>query len=94
MRSRYAAFALGRADYLSATWDPETRPAQIRLRPEQQWIGLRIVDTQAGGPADDAGEVEFIARSRTHGRAQKLHERSRFRRENGAWLYVDGFMNP
>jgi SEC-C motif domain protein len=38
----------------------------------------------------DHAEVEFVARSRLDGRGQRLHERSRFVREQGRWLYVDG----
>jgi len=34
--------------------------------------------------------VEFVARYRVGGRAVRLHERSRFVREAGRWLYVDG----
>lgn len=35
-------------------------------------------------------EVEFVARARLAGRGQRLHERSRFVREEGHWFYVDG----
>jgi uncharacterized protein YchJ len=38
----------------------------------------------------DHAEVEFVARSRLAGRGQRLHERSRFVREEGRWFYVDG----
>jgi SEC-C motif-containing protein len=31
MRSRYCAFALGRAGYLLDTWHPSTRPDQLEL---------------------------------------------------------------
>jgi len=34
--------------------------------------------------------VEFVARSKRGGRAHRLHETSRFVREDGRWLYVDG----
>ncbi|MBS0554808.1 MAG: hypothetical protein JSS47_20145, partial [Proteobacteria bacterium] len=33
---------------------------------------------------------EFVARFRVGGRAQRLHETSRFVREDGRWYYVDG----
>ena len=39
---------------------------------------------------DDHAEVEFVARYRIAGRAVRLHERSRFVREQGRWYYVDG----
>ncbi|WP_354666094.1 YchJ family metal-binding protein [Klebsiella pneumoniae] len=39
----------------------------------------------------DHAEVEFVARQRdAGGRAHRLHERSRFVREDGRWVYVDG----
>lgn len=34
--------------------------------------------------------VEFIARYKIAGRAYRLHETSRFVRENGRWFYLDG----
>ncbi|MFO7953858.1 YchJ family protein [Thioalkalivibrio sp.] len=90
MRSRYAAFVEGREEYLRATWAPETRPASLGLDPDQRWLGLAIRATEAGGPDDVEGWVEFVARSRLHGQGVRLHERSRFRREDGRWVYVDG----
>ncbi|WP_369772406.1 YchJ family protein [Thioalkalivibrio sp. ALE22] len=90
MRSRYAAFVEGREDYLLATWAAETRPESLALEPEQRWLGLTIRATGAGGPEDREGWVDFVARSRVRGQGVRLHERSRFRREDGRWVYVDG----
>jgi SEC-C motif domain protein len=89
MRSRYSAFVLCNEQYLLATWHPSRRPASIPFTGNQKWLGLRIVDARVTG--DDSGEVEFIARSRvSNAAAVRLHERSRFVREGGRWLYVDG----
>ncbi|MCV7355832.1 YchJ family protein [Mycolicibacterium fluoranthenivorans] len=91
MRSRFSAFALGAVEYLLASWDPATRPAGLELDDTMAWRRLQIVDTEAGGPADATGIVEFRAQYVAHGRRQILHERSRFRRgRDGAWRYVDG----
>lgn len=90
MRSRYVAFVEGREGYLLATWAAETRPESLALDPDQRWLGLAIRATQAGGPEDAEGWVEFVARSRVRGQGVRLHERSRFRREAGCWVYVDG----
>lgn len=88
MRSRYSAFVLGRSDYLLATWHPSTRPATLGLQPGVKWLGLEV---RAFRVTDaDHAEVEFVARSREAGRATRLHERSRFVREQGRWLYLDG----
>ena len=89
MRSRYSAYVLGLTDYLLATWHPSTRPAAIEPDPPGlRWLGLTV---RAAPPArGDAGEVEFAARSKLGGRAQRLLERSRFVREQGRWFYVNG----
>lgn len=41
-------------------------------------------------PTADHASVEFVARSKLGGRAERLHEISRFVREDGRWFYVDG----
>ena len=88
MRSRYSAFVLERADYLLATWDPAHRPATLDFDEGMKWLGL---DIRAAPPADgNHAEVEFVARSRMHGKANRLHERSRFVRRDGRWFYTDG----
>ena len=43
----------------------------------------------ATGPTEPA-TVEFVARYKIAGRAYKLHETSRFVREDGRWFYLDG----
>ena len=88
MRSRYSAFVLERADYLLATWHPSTRPASLDFDEATKWLGLEVREHKATGA--DTAEVEFVARYRLQGRAVRLHERSRFVREDVRWLYVDG----
>jgi SEC-C motif-containing protein len=90
MRSRYTAFVRRDADYLRATWHPDTRPSRVRFNPAQRWLGLSIKDSAAGGAGDREGMVEFVARFKLLGRGHRLHERSRFRCEDGCWYYVDG----
>lgn len=94
MRSRYSAFALGLEPHLLATWSRATRPPAVGLDPAARWRGLQIVDTARGGPDDATGVVEFRAASRDAGGASVLHERSRFTREDGRWVYVDGDVLP
>ena len=88
MRSRYTAFVCERADYLQATWHASTRPADLDFEPGARWLGLQVRSHRAMG--EDRAEVEFVARYRVGGRAVRLHETSRFVREGGRWLYVDG----
>ena len=87
MRSRYTAFALKDAAYLTVTWHRSTRPSRIDFTPDQEWSLLRIV---AADEIEDSATVEFVARSRIGGRIHELHEVSRFIREQGRWFYVDG----
>jgi len=86
MRSRYSAYVLGLPDYLLATWHPATAPGQLTLSPVK-WLGLEVRHAQASG---EAGVVEFVARWREDGRGVRLHEISRFVREDGRWRYLDG----
>ena len=89
MRSRYTAFALERADHLLATWHASQRPSSIQFEPGVKWLGLEVRSHSATGEA--TAEVEFVARQKPLGAAAlRLHERSRFVREQGQWLYVDG----
>jgi SEC-C motif-containing protein len=89
MRSRYSAYVLGLEDYLLATWHASTRPAALNFGAGAQakWLGLEV---KAHAESDDSATVEFVARCRVGGRAQRLHEVSRFVREDGCWFYVDG----
>lgn len=90
MRSRFSAFALGLEAYLLRSWHPSTRPGELDLDPEVRWRRLQIVDTARGGADDREGVVEFRASYRGAGGAGVLHERSRFVRDEGRWVYLGG----
>jgi SEC-C motif domain protein len=90
MRSRYTAYVMKRKSYLLDTWHPSTRLATLDHEMEQpvKWLELTI---KRHTPKDaDHAEVEFVARFKVNGRSHRLHEISRFVREGGQWLYVDG----
>ncbi|AOX99634.1 YchJ family protein [Jeongeupia sp. USM3] len=90
MRSRYSAYVLGLEPYLLSTWAPETRPASLGLADEApvKWLRLAVA---GHWPAGDTAEVAFTAYYKVGGRAERLTERSRFRRDpQSGWLYVDG----
>ncbi|MFF1276852.1 YchJ family protein [Streptomyces marokkonensis] len=86
MRSRYCAFVRQDGGYLLRTWHPRTRPERIDFDPGMRWTGLEILETAAGSAFHSTGTVTF----RASYRGGSLHERSRFERVDGAWVYVDG----
>ncbi len=86
----------GRTDYLLRTWHPSTRPSTLDLERESvRWLGLQVRRVEAGGVGDRDGVVEFVARYKIGGRAHRLHETSRFVREDGRWFsHRRGGLNP
>ena len=92
MRSRYTAYVAYDKDYLLQTWHMDTRPAQLEVEREINWLSLEIIYCQDGSHNANVNEgyVEFIARYTNNGRTLMLHELSRFRCENKQWFYVDG----
>ncbi|HWW68570.1 MAG TPA: YchJ family metal-binding protein [Duganella sp.] len=110
MRSRYTAYGLRNEAYLLATWHRSTRPTEPIMSDEEklQWLGLEVksalrlrqrkvkVTGMATAPTSDPDRdtVEFVARFKVNGRAQRLHEISNFVREPAEggprWFYVDG----
>ena len=91
MRSRYSAYVLRLADYLLDTWHPDTRPSEIDLTADDtKWLGLEVKKHTLQD--DSHATVEFVARYRIAGKGHRLHELSRFVREEGRWYYVDGDM--
>ncbi|MEU6084797.1 YchJ family protein [Streptomyces sp. NPDC047108] len=89
MRSRYTAFAVRDAGYLLRTWHPGTRPSEVDFDAGLRWVGLEILDTAEGSAFHTTGTVTFRARYTHDGQPGELHERSRFVRHDGAWVYQD-----
>ena len=87
MRSRYTAFVVGNAAHLLRTWHPATRPDDLTLDPAATWHGLEIIDHAEDA---DTATVEFRAHWSDRGERGTLHERSRFARRAGRWVYRDG----
>ncbi|TFW21920.1 YchJ family protein [Duganella callida] len=103
MRSRYTAYVQHNEPYLLATWHASTRPTEPIMSDDEklQWLGLevksalRLRQRKADDADPDRDVVEFVARFKINGRAQRLHEVSNFVREPAAggdprWFYVDG----
>ncbi|MEY1675056.1 YchJ family protein [Gordonia sp. ABKF26] len=93
MRSRFTAFALGDRNHLLVSWHPDTRPDTLDLDESMRWYRLDIESTAAGSPFDVEGEVTFTAYYRRGPEPGSLHERSRFTRLDGRWVYLDGIVD-
>ncbi len=82
MRSRFAAYARGEANYVFRTWHPRTRPADVTPDPALTWTRLEILEARGN-------EVEFVAHYDSPAGAGTLHERSVFEQRGGRWVYVE-----
>lgn len=102
MRSRYTAYALGDADYIIKTThkdNPEFRQSG-RLQKQQilsfshntQFNGLEILDVQEGEFTDFKGTVTFHVTLSQNNLDASYTEKSDFKKEHGAWLYLKGEM--
>ena len=95
MRSRYTAYVVGAVDYLEESIHPDHRDGVDRASTKAwsenaTWSGLEILATEAGGPNDEKGIVEFRAKFSMKGLAQEHHERAQFEKLKGRWYFVDG----
>lgn len=108
MRSRYTAFCQGNINYLISTGRPDAHEADERVAlaktiKSTRWVNLLIVKTQKGQAKDRTGTVEFVAAYRPMAsllsvepakKLAQLHEKSRFKRVHGPWIYVGGDILP
>jgi len=98
MRSRFTAYSMRDVDYLVSTTAEEER---AKVDPDElakyckavKCISLKVLKTEGSGPPDDTGTVLFHASLVVNGKRMLHRELSRFKRENGRWMYVDGDTN-
>jgi len=96
MKSRYSAYAAGESRYIIATTHPDNpdyKEEQKAWREEidlfcrhTAFLGLEIL---ASMEAEREATVTFIAKLSTG----ELREKSRFLKEEGRWLYLDGVIS-
>jgi SEC-C motif-containing protein len=95
MRSRYSAYAKAEIEYLRESLHPEQRgdydPKSARQWAESaEWQKFEIVGTEAGGPEDEEGTIEFIAAFTEDGVKREHHERAKFKKVEGRWFFESG----
>lgn len=98
MRSRYAAYALGKIRYIVQTERLENshsqqdivarRKAIKSFSQKTDFVGLQILDAKT--ISETEAMVTFHAILLENGRDISYTERSRFQNVKGQWLYVDG----
>lgn len=98
MRSRYSAYVKREIDWLMKSCvggdEGVDREATRRWAEESEWLGLRILSVEKGGSADDSGIVEFEASYVQGGLRDRHHERAKFVKKDGVWLYDEGEIVP
>jgi SEC-C motif-containing protein len=95
MRARYTAYTQVEVDFIQESLHPDARsdsdPAGARDWAENStWHGLQVLNTEAGGPGDDAGKVEFIASYTYDGQDKQYREVAEFERVEGHWYFRGG----
>lgn len=100
MRSRYAAYALGKIGYVAKTWHPKSpligkdkvawRKGLKQFSEKTDFVGLKIIDES--GDQKEA-TVKFNIIIFQDRRDVSYTERSSFEKINGRWLYLDSVEN-
>ncbi len=96
MRSRYTAHVQKNMDHILRTM----RGKALKLFDEEKtysewfmqtvWNKLEIIDAPDVGKYDNDGIVEFKAYYTFQNEEHVLHERSKFKKEDGKWYYIAG----
>ena len=98
MRARYSAYCGVRMDFIFESTHPDHRKdydheGTKKWAESSEWLGLEIICTHKGGPADNIGEVEFIARFKENADVtREHHECGQFKRKNELWYFTEGKM--
>ena len=94
LRSRYTAFTRGDIDFILSTHHTRTRSEVKREEIEDwskssKWIGLKIVQKEAGQSSDNQGTIVFCAQYAADGKTHDHWEQSFFEKEDGEWRFLD-----
>jgi SEC-C motif-containing protein len=94
LRSRYTAFTRGDVDYILDTHHPKTRNEVKREEIEEwskgsEWLGLKIVQKEAGQASDETGTIVFCAAYKAQDKVEEHWEQSLFEKDKGEWKFLD-----
>lgn len=96
MRSRYSAYAMGRYDYVLATYADEYKQGLTETKLAEsdkgtKWLSLEVLSAKTSG---NKATVEFTATSLLEKRFYIMHEISQFTFRDGQWSYTTGDIQP
>lgn len=97
MRARYSAFTKTEIDFLQNTLSPEQQKdfnheETTEWSKNSDWEGLEVIEVVDGGPDDDKGTVEFIAKFSQNNEKVRHHEVASFEKIDGKWIFMDGIV--
>jgi SEC-C motif-containing protein len=95
MRSRYSAYVTCNIDHLRRTLNDSGRndfdaDAARDWAESADWQELEVLSVDGGGPDDDDGVVEFVARYVVDEQLMEHHERASFSKKDGQWEFDEG----
>ncbi|MFH2065856.1 MAG: YchJ family protein [Pseudomonadota bacterium] len=95
MRSRYSAFTKVEVGYILNTVHPDKREQHHEKTIQNwaknsEWIDLKILNTEKGGPEDTEGQVEFVVQYYQKGKRKTHHELAQFKKLEDKWYFYDG----
>lgn len=94
LRARYTAFTRGEIDFILSSHHTRTRTEVTRDEIEDwsknsEWLGLNVVQIEAGKNTDQQGIIVFSAKYKADGKEHEHWERSLFEKEDGKWKFLD-----
>lgn len=94
LRARYTAFTRGDIDFILDTHHSRTRGDVKREEIEDwsknsSWLGLKVVQKEAGEASDEKGTLIFCAQYTAEGETHDHWEQSFFEKEAGKWRFLD-----
>jgi SEC-C motif-containing protein len=96
LRARYSAFAHGEIDFIVQSHHTRTAAEVKREEIEEwskgsEWLGLKILKSEAGAESDESGKIAFHVQYKTRGeeKVKDHYELSEFAKEAGEWKFLD-----
>jgi SEC-C motif-containing protein len=98
LRARYTAFTRANVDFVISTHHSSTvhevkREEISDWATNSTWLGMEVVQKEAGGPNDSKGTIVFWAKyqdkKKPAAKVEEHWEQAVFEKENGAWKFLD-----